>query len=69
MDQLIEALQILRKYDNPDSPTHCEHDVLYVGVSPDLVSELDIQRLDELGFIPGSGDYEDCFLSYRFGSA
>jgi len=30
MDDLIKALQILRKYGNPKYPTHCEHDTLYI---------------------------------------
>jgi hypothetical protein len=65
MDKLIEALQILLKYDNPDYPTHCEHDELTVCVDPGLVSEEDIAKLDELGFFVD----DDCFRSYRYGSA
>lgn len=70
MDQLIEALQILRKYDNPKFPTHCEHDVLLVAVDPDKVSQEDIDRLEALGFSSGKGhsDYDGGFYSYRFGS-
>jgi hypothetical protein len=65
MDDLIEGLTILRKYDNPAYPTHCEHDVLLVCVDPEKVSDDDKARLDELGFIPGS---DECFRSFRFGS-
>ena len=65
MDKLIEALQIFRKYDNPSHPTHCEHDILYVCISPSLVSDEDKAKLKELGF---SEDDEN-FSSYRFGSA
>jgi hypothetical protein len=65
MDKLIEALQILRKYDNPEYPTHCEHDELYIHVSPEKVSSEDIKKLDELGILSG----EDCFYSFKFGSA
>ena len=32
MDDLIAALTILRKYGNPQWPTHCEHDILYVAI-------------------------------------
>ena len=40
MKQLIEALTILLKYGNPDYPTHCEHDVMYIcGIEPEQVSE------------------------------
>ena len=67
LDGLIAALQIFRKYDNPRWPTHCEHDYLYVLIKPHLVSEEDLERLDELGFSPD--EEEDCFISYKFGSA
>ncbi len=67
MDDLIEALQILRKYKNPEFPTHCEHDILYIHVKPNKVSDEDIQILEELGVHP---NYEDpCFYSYKFGSS
>ena len=66
MDDLIQALQILRKYGNPEYPTHCEHDVLYVFISPDDVSEQDLKTLDDLGFFPS--DDGEGFQSYKFGS-
>lgn len=69
MDDLIEALQIFRKYTATDYPTHCEHDVLTIcGVEPDDVSQEDKERLSQLGFIVGSPFGEDSFISYRFGS-
>ncbi len=49
MEKLIEGLQILLKYGNPQRPTHCEHDVLYILIHPKLVDEIDILRLEELG--------------------
>jgi hypothetical protein len=67
MDDLIEALQIFRKYGNPHCPTHCEHDVLYVMISPVDVSEEDKVKLDKLGFFVG--EYGESFSSFRFGSA
>jgi len=68
MDDLIEALTILRKYSNLHYPIHCEHDTLYVvGVDPSEVSEEDTLRLDELGFL--MDEYASCLYSYRFGSA
>jgi len=68
MDNLIEALQIFRKYGNPDFPTHCEHDVLWIcGISPDDVSDEDKKRLNEIGFFHNEDD--DLFKSYVFGSA
>jgi len=71
MKDLIEALTILMKYGGADkyAPTHCEHDVFAVagiGVSLEMVSEADAERLDELGF-HWSDEY-DCWASFRFGS-
>ena len=70
MDKLIEALQILLKYGNPQWPTHCEHDVMYiVGIEPSVVSEEDKTKLEKLGFIVGNESGEEGFFSYRYGSA
>lgn len=67
MEKLIEALQIFLKYGNPDFPTHCEHDVLFVDINPELVSEEDLKKLDEIGFYPSEENPEG-FISYKFGS-
>ena len=71
MDDLIEALQIFKKYQDKihkKYPTHCEHDVLSImGVNIEDVSDNDIKRVDELGF--EWSDEDDCFISFRFGSA
>lgn len=67
MDDLIKALTIFRKYTEAQWPTHCEHDVMHVRVSPDSVSIEDMEQLSELGFNACSGD--DDFQSYRFGGA
>lgn len=67
MDDLIKALQIFRKYGNPEWPTHCEHDVLTVCIEPDLVSEEDTAALEELHF--GPDEYGEGFISYWYGSA
>ena len=67
MEDLIKALQILLKYGNPDSPTICEHEVMYIaGVDASEVSKEDIKELERLGF---KAYYDDQFQSYRFGSA
>ena len=67
MEDLIEALQIFLKYGNPKWPTHCEHDVLTImEIDPETVSEEDKERLDKLGFFESE---EECFKSYKFGSA
>jgi hypothetical protein len=65
MKKLIAALTIFAKYTDDEFPTHCEHDVLYVVVNPDDVSEEDIAALDILGFFPSD---DGIFMSYRFGS-
>jgi hypothetical protein len=48
---LIEAFQIFDKY-QPDETfvVSAEHDIIYTGCSPDLVSDDDKKRLAELGF-------------------
>lgn len=65
MEDLIRALQIFLKYGNPDFPTHCEHDVMYVNIDPKLVSDEDKAILKDFSFHP----YDEVFKSYRFGSA
>ena len=66
MEDLIKALQIFLKYGNPDYPTSCNHDELWVDIKPEKVSAEDLEMLKSLGFFPfedGSG-----FYSFRFGS-
>lgn len=66
MNELIEALSIFLKYANHSRPTHCEHDTLYiVGIEKGAVSAEDVERLDKLGFFWD----EECFISFRYGSA
>lgn len=68
MENLIKALQIFLKYGNPDYPTHCEHDCLWIcGIEGSQVSDEDKAQLDELGFFYDKSD--DSFKSYRYGSA
>ncbi len=67
MDDLIEALTIVRKYVNRPFPTGCDHDVLYVyGIPSDIVSPEDAVRLRDLGFM---WETVDTLASYHFGSA
>jgi hypothetical protein len=70
LKELIEALNIFLKYDNPKFPTGCEHDVLYVfdegSYSPDKMDAVDVGRLNEIGF-----DYDASLPSWgctAFGS-
>lgn len=69
MDDLIEALQILKKYSKDTKyPTHCEHDILMVTAARDKdIPEEDAVRLEELGF-DWSDEYE-CWCSFKFGSS
>jgi hypothetical protein len=67
MKNFIKALNILLKYENPDYPFHCEHDILYICISPKNISLEDIKKLDDLQI---HADYEeDHFFSYHYGSA
>lgn len=66
--KLIEALTIFAKYQDHRNPTHCEHDVLYiVGITLEEVSEEDRAALQGLGFL--WSESEDCWISFRYGSA
>lgn len=66
MDKLIEALQIFLKYGNPAYPTHCEHDILYVAIQPDIITDEDKKALDKLGFYVD--ETENLFYSFKYGS-
>lgn len=66
MSDLIESLTIFLKYGNPRNPTNCSHDMLTIcGIDPDLVTDNDKAKLDQLGFKHEYG----YFYSYRYGSA
>ena len=68
MENLIKALQIFMKYGNPDYPTRCEHDELFIcGIDPETVSDEDKKLLEDLGFFVD--DEQECFKSFRYGSA
>lgn len=70
MDDLIEALQIFKKYQrkeyNKKYPTHCEHDLLMVANVERWLENADMVRLEELGF--EWNDEFDSWASFRFGS-
>lgn len=68
MEDLIEALKIFLKYTQTKYPTHCAHDELWImDVTEDKVSAEDKERLDKLGFF--WDEDEECFKSFRYGSA
>ena len=50
-EELIAAFTIFGKYTDTKWPTHCEHDVMQVGVEYDSVSDEDKKALEALGFI------------------
>ncbi len=69
MQDLIDALQILLQYWDPEDihPTGCQDDTLFIYVDPNAVTEHDIRQLEQLGF---DADYSiESFSSYKFGSA
>ena len=69
-DDLMLALALLAKHQNNDiSPFHCEHDQLNVMADPTKFSESEIQQLEEWGFHAALNEGDDCFYSFRFGSA
>ena len=67
MEKLIEALKIFLKYGNPEYPTHCTPDYLWVDIDPDVVSKEDMKKLDELGFFPDE-EFGEGFGSFKYGS-
>jgi len=68
LSKLIEALQIFLKYGDPECPTHCEHDELWIcGILPENVSKEDRRKLEKLGFYVDKDD--ECFKSLKYGSA
>lgn len=59
MDELIEALQIMRRHtESRPNPTHCEHDELSVFVDDvRKFSHEEKKWLDELGFFLSGEDF------------
>ena len=68
MSDLIKALKIFIKYKNSKWPTNCTNDVLTImDIDPTEVSDEDKSELEILGFL--IDEDENCFVSYKFGSA
>ena len=66
-------MAIFQRYIEPGShqdnyPFNCGHDVLWVNVDPEKVSIEDGARLEELGFMVGTDDFEGGFYSFKYGS-
>ncbi|MDA3856128.1 MAG: hypothetical protein PF569_07770 [Candidatus Woesearchaeota archaeon] len=64
MKDLIKALEIFLKYGDKDYPTNCSHDMLYVCVDPELVSEEDKIELEKLSFSVATE--LDGFYSFKY---
>lgn len=65
---LIEGLTILAAGQANDiSPLHCGHDKLTVCADPAAFTAPQIEHLERLGFHADTA--EECFYSFRFGSA
>lgn len=70
MDELIEALNLVRPYMDDYGvkyPTGCEHDVMWLNVEADSLPADVLARLEQLSFHP-SDEYAGSLISYRFGS-
>lgn len=66
-EDLLEGLTILsQRPGNLISPFNCSHDTLVVTCDPADFTSDEINRLDSLGFFVSD---DECFMSYRFGSA
>ena len=70
MDELIEALNLVRPYMSDygiNYPTGCEHDTLWLNVDVENIPVDVLSRLEELSFIP-SEEFAGSLVSYKFGS-
>ena len=56
VDNFIRGIRIFQKY-MPDVSFSANHDIIYLGPSPELVSSRDKKALEALGFHEAS-DYE-----------
>ena len=65
---LINGLGILHSGKTSDiSPTHCAHDTLTIMSDPARFTPEELEHLERLGF--HAKLEEQCFYSFRFGSA
>lgn len=64
-EKIVKAFTIFLKYedlDNLDPDVYAEHDVIYCGPDPEIVSEEDKLKLEELGF--GVDTEFNCFYYF-----
>jgi len=65
---LLEGLALLAQHPTDTiSPFHCSHDTLHVLADDKAFTDVEIAKLEVLGFHVDSSD--GGFYSYRFGSA
>lgn len=57
----IEAFEVFEKYDHYKG-VHGEHDVLYAGPSPEVLSDEDLSKVIELGWLPDNEN--GCFYIF-----
>jgi len=61
-DDFIEAFTIFNKYELKYQEIAAEHDEIFAGPSPEIVSAEDLKRLKELGWTPDA--YDGGFSSF-----
>lgn len=64
MDDLIEALQIFKKYTDKQDIISCEDSVLIIKIEPYEVSYTDCRTLEKLGF--SANHDKNNFISYQY---
>jgi hypothetical protein len=62
VDAWIEAFSIFKKYKPGLIEIGAEHEILYVGVKPEVVNSDDAARLKELGW--HKEDRYECYAKY-----
>lgn len=70
MDELIEALNLVRPYPNDYQlkyPTGADHDALFLSVDAEQLPADVLERLEELSFTVND-EYGGALTSYKFGS-
>jgi hypothetical protein len=63
LKEYSEAFEIFAKYGEGRFNTYAEHDIIYAGPDPAIVSDEDKKRLSELGWFIGE-DTQNCFSCF-----
>lgn len=69
MNDFIKAFTLMCSKFSGEPCIQCEHDVMYIFISPDLFTDDELKQLDEWGFHSDKDElYVDGkFYSYRYG--